>query len=81
MNKEWIKFNLREAIEELKGTVAEIDDADYDFGDYRVAIEHAYHHLNTAWNGRDATAVEAEPGSDELFYQWRSFPTDLYLGT
>ena len=80
MNKEWIKFNLREAIEELQRTVAELDEPEYSIEEYAVAIAHAYHHVNTAWNGREATPLEVEPGSDDLFYQWRAFPTDIFLG-
>jgi len=80
MNREWIKFNLQEAVEELQRTIAELDSPQYDAAEYAVAMAHAYHHLNTAWNGREATPTEVEPGSDELFYRWRSFPTDIFLG-
>ena len=51
MNREWVLFQLREGQEELNRTIAEIAaDPDYDVGEFIVAMQHLYHHLNTAWN-------------------------------
>jgi hypothetical protein len=79
MNRDWIEFNLRETIDELTRTVSELGAVDYSDEEFAVAIAHAYHHLNTAWNGRYAAPDEVEPGSDELFYKWRAFPNDIPL--
>jgi len=49
MNHEAILFHLREAKEELDGLIAEIaKEPSYDIGEFRVAMGHLYHHLNTA---------------------------------
>ncbi len=54
MNKEWIIFHLKEALEEIERTIKDIEtDPDYDFGEYSVAMTHLFHHINTAWNSRD----------------------------
>ena len=51
VNREWVLFQLREGQEELNRTIAEIAaDPDYDVGEFIVAMQHFYHHLNTAWN-------------------------------
>jgi len=48
MNRDWVLFNLREAEEEIRRTIADIETTpDYDYGEFVVAMSHAYHHLNT----------------------------------
>ena len=78
MNKAWVLFNLKEALEELKRTIKEIEsDPEYDFGQYLVAMEHLYHHINTAWNSRNSTNQEDEECSESNFAKDRQFPSDL----
>jgi hypothetical protein len=82
MNERAILFHLKEAKEELDSTIAEIaDSASYDIGEFRVAMGHIYHHLNTAWNGRDASADRHHTCAKNDFNAWRKFPADddLYL--
>ena len=82
MNKPYILFNLREALQELQSTISEIEASpDYDYGEYVVAMSHLYHHINTAWNARDASEAEANECSEENFYKWRKFPdySELFL--
>jgi hypothetical protein len=42
---------------------------------------HLYHHLNTAWNGRDQTDEQHRRCTDEDFARFRKFPKEeeLYL--
>ena len=81
MNREWVLFQLREGQEELNRTIAEIAaDPDYDVGEFIVAMQHLYHHLNTAWNSRDETPARVEAAGEDDFYTWRRFPDDIYLG-
>ena len=81
MNRGWVIEHLRDAHEELSRTIAEMEaDSSYDVGEFIVAIQHIYHHLNTAWNSRDETAEGVAAISDEKFYEWRRFPRDIYLG-
>ena len=73
MDKDWVLFHLSEALKELVKTVKEIDDdPEYDEAEYSVAINHLYHHINTAWNARAGTY-----GGDEEFEKMRQFPTDI----
>jgi len=78
MNREQVLFHLQEAEEELSGTIAAMrDDLEYDFGEFLVAMQHLYHHLNTAWNSRDATPEQVANATDEDFNKWGRFPQDL----
>jgi hypothetical protein len=81
MNKQVILFHLREALEQLQRTVKEVEQKDYGVEDLQVAMGHLYHHLNTAWNGKDCTNKEFKECSDENFSKWRKFPkeSELYL--
>jgi hypothetical protein len=80
MNKDLVGFHIREANEELQRTVDEISkDPEYGEGELLLAMQHIYHHLNTAWNARDASHAEADPGTDEQFNRWGQFPADLPL--
>ena len=78
MNKEHIVFHLRDAREATDKLIAEIEaNLDYDYGNFVVDISHVYHHINTAWNGRDATPERASECSESDFQTWRQFPQDL----
>jgi len=82
MNKVWIQFHLREALEALIDTIAKIEaDPDYDETNFEVEMAHLYNHVNTAWNSRNADAqCLGKPSSAEAFYRWRAFPSDLPMG-
>ena len=75
MNNNAVLFHLREAKEELDRTIAELETTpDYDAGELRVAMSHLYHHLNTAWNGRDASREAHRDCVQADFDAWRKFP-------
>jgi hypothetical protein len=75
MNKRAIAFHLKEAQAELNRTIREIEtNGDYEDVDFQIAMAHLYHHLNTAWNGRDAS--EEAHRLDENFDEWRKFPSN-----
>ncbi|MCD6215257.1 MAG: hypothetical protein J7J46_09885 [Candidatus Desulfofervidus sp.] len=58
LNREWIRTQLWEAKEELDGTLAKIvTDEEYDEGEFKIAMDHIYTHLNVAWNERNARIV------------------------
>ena len=80
MNHKAVLFHLREAKEELDRTIAELERTpDYDVGEFCVAMSHLYHHLNTAWNGRDATAEAHRECVQSDFDAWRKFPQNAEL--
>jgi hypothetical protein len=83
MNKDYVLDNLNEAHKALGDLIADMkSDPEYEYGNYVVDIAHVYHHLNTAWNARDASKVAADKCSEEDFYRWRQFPSteEIYLG-
>jgi len=74
-------FHLKEVREELDRTIQEIERReDYDSSDLLVAMMHLYHHLNTAWNSRDASPEQVKESTDADFRKWRRFPDDVPLG-
>ena len=76
MNKDFVLFNLKEALESLESMVREIEtDPEYEFGNYVVDMSHLYHHINTAWNARDASREDTDKCSQEDFDDWNEFPT------
>jgi hypothetical protein len=78
MNREWVLHHLGEAQDEIASTIAEMQATpDYDYGEFWVAMQHLYHHLNTAWNSRDATPDQVENATDRDFNRWSRFPEDL----
>lgn len=80
MNRHIVSFHLREASEELNRTIAELErNGPYDVEEFRVAMGHLYHHLNTAWNGRDQTDDEFAGCTDESFTRLRMFPPESEL--
>jgi hypothetical protein len=78
MNKPYVLWNLKEAREAIDQLIADMQaDGDYDYGEFRVDVEHLYHHINTAWNARDASPESADACSQEDFDGWRQFPQDI----
>ncbi len=75
MNPNVISFHLKEAAWELNRTIQQVEgNKDFEFEDFQVAMSHIYHHLNTAWNGRDQTDEEFSKCSQEDFQRFRRFP-------
>ena len=82
MNKDYVLYNLEKAHKALAEIIAEMkSNRDYDYGEYIADVTHVYHHLNTAWNARNASEAAADECSENDFYRWRQFPQeDIYLG-
>ena len=79
MNRDWILFHLNEAMEELQRTIQDLHRRDYTERQFRIAMEHAYNHVNTAWNSRIVRDRRIRNLTDEDFYRWRQFPKDIDL--
>ena len=78
MTRDYVLWNLREALEALGALMTEMEgDPEYDQGQFGVDLNHVYHHINTAWNARNASRERSETCSEEDFYDWRQFPTDI----
>jgi len=75
VNREFVLFHVREAAEELARTVKEIEaDPEYDSGQFLIAVQHAYHHVNSAWNGQDLPELRAGNLTDPLWNRLGEFP-------
>lgn len=80
MNARFIASQLSEAEEELRSLVAKVDSGEeLSFEAFHVAIAHIYHHLNSAWNGRNANDQQWRECTDLDFATWQQFPRDLPL--
>ena len=78
MNRDQILHHLKEARDAIDTTIGAIQaDAEYEFGNYWVDMQHIYHHINTAWNSRDASPTEIAASTDADFTRWSALPADL----
>jgi hypothetical protein len=72
-----IASNITEAREELENIERRIASGDFDEVEFQIAMQHAFHHLNFAWNVRKQPIERYAGLSQADFDQWGSFPTDL----
>ena len=79
MNIRHTKHHLSEAMEQLQETLDAINSSEFSESQLQIDLEHLYHHLNTAWNARNASEEETKECSDENYNKWGEFPTDLEL--
>jgi hypothetical protein len=79
MNKQWVLFHLTEALEELQKLTSTLASEAVSSEEFEIAIEHVYHHVNTAWNSRSISDEEAREHRDSDFVNWRQFPKGLNL--
>ena len=76
MNRDFVLSNLKEAQEALGRTIQEMErDTKYDVGELWVELQHIYHHINFAWNGREASPVR----SKKDFKAWSQYPDDIAM--
>lgn len=78
LNWEIILSNLaeaREQIEEIeKRAKAKRKPSEIEL---QIWLEHAYHHLNFAWNIRHKTSLNYSKLSDDEFNEWSKFPKEI----
>lgn len=73
-----IASNLREAREQIEAIEALIQSSSKPSdAELAVQLEHAYHHLNFAWNARFTADSDFRALSDDQFNQWSKYPKDL----
>jgi hypothetical protein len=78
MNRDHTLWHLGEAHEELQRTIDSLRaDESYGLPELGVAMQHMYHHLNTALNARNEPAQRTAESSKEDFVRWRQFPRDI----
>jgi hypothetical protein len=75
MNWRCIKSDLREARDQITDIITKIENGDEPTeADYLIELQHAFHHLNIAWNARQATLEKYVDMSTRDFNRWRKFP-------
>ena len=77
MNWKIIAGNLREAREQLQEIEQRIQKKNYSEVELYIDLQHAYHHLNFAWNARTVRTREYTRMTDADFNKWSQFPEDI----
>ena len=80
MNKPWVEFHLRQALEQLQHTLSELRGPDFTEVELGSDLEEAYSHLNIAWHSRGEPVERTANLTEEDYHRWRAFPSDIYLG-
>lgn len=78
LNWEIILYNIVEAREQLQEVESRAKD-DKSVGEVELSImlEHAYFHLNFAWNVRHEKTKHYENLTDDNFNKWSKFPKEM----
>jgi hypothetical protein len=77
MNRQVVLFHLREAAEQLESIIEKMaNNPKFNKESFGIEVGHAYHHLNTAWNGRNQTNKQFRACTDDDFNRFRKFPKE-----
>jgi len=76
MNRQIIESNIKEAREQLEEIEKRLS-ANLIEGELLVMLQHAYHHLNFAWNVREIPTERYASMTDEEFNEWGKIPQDM----
>ena len=79
LNFDFIVNNLRDVREQIDELVKLAEAGDLDDVNFELKMEHAYHHLNFAWNIRHVPPDRASRCVAEDFNDWSMFPSDLEI--
>jgi hypothetical protein len=75
MNSRIIKSDLTEARDQINQILRKLGtQEDLSSGAYQIMLQHAFHHLNFAWNARNAKLEKYQKMSMRDFNRWRKFP-------
>jgi len=77
LNGELIVSQLRQVSEELAKIERDILEGKLEEENLRFRFQHAYHHLNFAWNARRASESESGELTDAAFNRWSKMPRDI----
>ncbi len=79
MNWKIISLELKEARERLEEIEKRIQSKQYpdEVGELKPMLEHAYHHLNAAWNIRRIETKDYANLTDAQFNKWSRYPKDI----
>lgn len=77
MNHKIILYNIQEAREQLEEIEKCLKDENLSEIALQIKLEHAYHHLNFAWNVRRVKTEKYRKLSNKNFNKWSKFPKKL----
>jgi hypothetical protein len=77
LNLEFILYSLKDVRETLDEIIDLAEAATLDEIDFRIKMEHAYHHLHFAWNIRHVGAKRSSECVADDFNRWSKFPEEL----
>ena len=67
--------NLKEAKEQIEYILNNLaSNPEYSEEEFKICLEHAYHHLNFAWNIKKVDEQRAEACSEDDFKKWSKYP-------
>ena len=69
-NREIIRSNLAEAIEQLQKLERKAAEGELCEEELQVGLQHAYHHVNFAWNVRRISTSEYSNLTQSQFESW-----------
>jgi hypothetical protein len=73
-----IRYDLADCAEELQKLISHIDDRTLEESEFQIGMQHAFHHLNFAWNARHWPLKRYRMCTQRDFNQAGRFPRDLY---
>lgn len=73
MNRKIIESNIKEAREQIEEIEKRLY-ANLTEGELLVMLQHAYHHLNFAWNARRVSNSRYAKLSEKEFNEWSKYP-------
>jgi len=79
MNYQIVLSNIEEALEELERIRDKVNSKNIDDVEFKIALQHVYHHLNFSWNVRNQKTEKYENLTDDEFIKWGKYPLDLDL--
>ena len=68
----------REELERIESLIAAGTPPDEE--DFQICMQHAFHHLNVAWNARHESIDRYANLSQDDYERWGQFPHDLAFG-
>lgn len=75
-----ILYNITDAREQLEELERRIkSEKKPDNIEFQIMLEHAYHHLNFAWNTRHIPAKIRNEMTQEDFNEWSKFPKGIEI--
>ena len=77
LNKKNILYNITDAREQLEEIEKLLGENNLSEIDLQLKLEHAYHHLNFAWNIGFLTDKRFKELSDDDFNEWSKYPEEL----